>query len=105
MRPLEPGKNQGDNQGVAEPPPEVRADEAATGYAFPLKGGGTWPLPSHLLATLTTAHRDKDVPGELRRAAAWLACNPSRAKTAGGMPRFVQGWLDPKVKIYTRLGT
>ena len=50
-------------------------------------------MKSDLLATLTRAHPGKDVPGELDRAAAWLACNPTKGKTAKGMPRFLNGWL------------
>ena len=34
-----------------------------------------------------------DVPQELRAMAAWLISNPKNAKTASGMPRFINSWL------------
>ncbi len=51
--------------------------------------------------TFTTDERDRlaksfpdlDVEGEVRRAYAWIQANTSRRKTAGGMRRFLTGWL------------
>jgi hypothetical protein len=34
-----------------------------------------------------------DVPQALREMAAWLISNPKHAKTASGMPRFINSWL------------
>lgn len=34
-----------------------------------------------------------DVPQELRGMAGWLIGNPKNAKTASGMPRFINAWL------------
>lgn len=62
---------------------------------FPVKGTpGTWYL--------TQAKRDEwhetygdllNVDRELKRARQWLVDNPTKKKTAKGMPKFLSGWL------------
>ncbi len=61
---------------------------------FPCAGPG-----KHWRATLEQRGRwhagypTLDIPTEYRRAAAWLADNPTKRKTARGMPKFIGGWL------------
>lgn len=90
--PPEPGI-QGKNQGVGEPSEKshLGGDPMMT---FPIKGGGTWTMTPDLLTVLTRAHPGKSIPQELHRAAAWLVCNPTKAKTAAGMKRFLNGWME-----------
>jgi hypothetical protein len=68
-------------------------DENANGIAFPLKSDGEWKAPPSLLAELKTAFPHADLDGEMRKARAWLVSNPSKRKTAHGMPRFLNSWL------------
>jgi hypothetical protein len=90
------GGSEGGSKGgiLSEPRSESPPDDAPAAMSFATKGGGTWTMTPDLLALLTRAHPGKDVPQELHRAAAWLACNPAKAKTAAGMKRFLNGWME-----------
>lgn len=67
--------------------------EAEPLYAFPLKGGGWWPLDDGLLGELAASFPHVDLDSELRRAWAWVAADERRKKTARGMRRYLTGWL------------
>lgn len=63
---------------------------------FPVTGqgkDGKWNLTEPVLAPLMAAYPDTDVLAECRRALAWVAANPKRRKTAGGMPAFLTSWV------------
>ena len=46
-----------------------------------------------------------DVAQELRSALAWTLANPSKRKTARGMPRFLSAWLTRSaVDVYRSIG-
>lgn len=49
-------------------------------------------LQSHF-DQFTVLYPAVDVPQELRGMAGWLIGNPKNAKTASGMPRFINAWL------------
>jgi len=60
---------------------------------FPLKSGAEWEADGDLLRLLSGAYPRLNVLGELEKARAWLTVNPSRRKTARGMPRFLKTWM------------
>lgn len=91
--PPEPGKNQGSNQGVREDGDQARRGDD-TVMTFPTKVGGTWTMTAAFLAALVRDHPDVDVPHQLHQAAAWLIRKPARAKTAAGMRRFLNSWME-----------
>lgn len=66
---------------------------------YPCIGTGPprWWLTRSQIAEWQAAYPGIDVETECRRALAWLAANPSRRKTARGMPRFLLGWLSRSV--------
>jgi hypothetical protein len=56
---------------------------------LPIKGG-SYQLGTNVVDTLRKAYPDKDVDAELKKVKAWLLTNPTRLKTATGLPRFPQ---------------
>jgi len=54
----------------------------------------TWPLDASQVAAWATVYPNLDVLAECRRANAYIEANPSKRKTAGGMPRFLVAWLN-----------
>jgi len=61
---------------------------------YPCKGPvKEWAIPPSLYRDLVALYPDVDVLGELRKARAWIITNPTRRKTARGMPRFLNSWL------------
>lgn len=69
---------------------------------FPLRADqtpATWSPEPEFLAQLRLAYPDIHVKDELHRMLVWLQANPSRRKTAKGMPRFINGWLS-KESVY-----
>jgi hypothetical protein len=74
---------------------------------FPTVGGRrskdrSWTLTDALLTTFTNAFPGVDVPRECRAAHAWVVTNPTKRKTAGGMPDFLRRWLQ---KVQDRGGS
>lgn len=53
-----------------------------------------WALPDSKVAQYASTFDTLDVPGELRRAWQWILDNRAKRKTAGGMLRFLNAWLD-----------
>lgn len=82
---VEHGNEHGNERGTAT--------SVAEGVSFAIRGGVDWQLPGDLRATLAAAFPAVDLDGELAKAAAWCATEPSRRKTAAGMGRFLRGWL------------
>lgn len=68
---------------------QVEADAVMT---FPLRRG-TWDLPLGLARKLEAAYPQVDVPRSLDRALMWCEANPSKRKTATGMPAFLNRWM------------
>lgn len=67
---------------------------------FPVigKGDKTWPLTAAYVAELAGDYPGLDVLGECRSARAWCVANPTKRKTAKGMPAFLVNWLNRAVK-------
>lgn len=59
----------------------------------PVVGGKEIELDPKFLAELEVAYPAVDVPATLREIRAWCLANPTKRKTASGIPRFVNTWL------------
>lgn len=69
--------------------------EPAAWMWFPCVGTEKmWPLLGPQLQTWCELYPRLDIPAECNKAAAWLSADPSRRKTAKGMPRFLVGWFN-----------
>jgi len=65
---------------------------------FPCRGRtDTWLLTEAQVAEWQATFKGVDVVDECSRALAWLRANPSKQKTARGMPRFLVAWLNREV--------
>jgi hypothetical protein len=61
---------------------------------FPTNGNQkTWQLRQSLVDRWREAFPAVDIEAECRKALAWLESNPTKRKTANGMPRFLNSWL------------
>jgi hypothetical protein len=73
--------------------PKMPASEpTAEIEVFPTVGGGAFVLPEPQAEELTALFPTLDVAQELRSAKAWLVANPTKRKTAKGMPKFLTAW-------------
>lgn len=62
---------------------------------FPVDGKTrSWDLTQRHLEQFREAFPSLDVGGELRKARLYVTNNPAKRKTAGGMLRFLQAWLE-----------
>ncbi len=52
-----------------------------------------WSMPLAMYEQLQIAYPAVPVDAELRKVKAWLAANPTKKKTAKGMPRFINSWF------------
>lgn len=70
--------------------------ESPVVLVFPIVGPGmkSWALTEAHLADLQGDYPRIDVLAECRKAAAWAKANPSRQKTAKGMPAFLVNWIN-----------
>lgn len=53
-----------------------------------------WALTEDRVSDWETAYPNLDVRAQCRKAGAWLDANPTKRKTAVGMPRFLVNWLN-----------
>jgi hypothetical protein len=79
-------------------PKEPKEPQLASSFNFFLRNGKTWNLPQPLLDSMQEAHPGIDVEAEMRKAALWCQTNPGKAKTAAGMPRFLNSWIGRQAK-------
>jgi len=80
-----------DSKDSSEPP--SAASEPV--LVFPCVGQrAEWVLRTEHVTDWQALYPPLDVLAECRKALAWLHATPSRRKTAGGMPRFLVGWLN-----------
>lgn len=66
-------------------------------------GAGEWPLDEAQVETWGGLFPGLDVPGECRKALAWILATPGRRKTSKGMAKFLVGWFTRTVD--TRRGS
>jgi hypothetical protein len=61
---------------------------------FPVDGKtNTWDLLPAKVAELHDAFPSLDILGEAKKALGWVNADRARKKTAGGMPKFLFGWM------------
>jgi hypothetical protein len=89
---------QGTGTGSLRSPSGARATPSLGGgedvfLTMPCRGGGAFAITEAQVATWAAAYPTLDVPGELRRALAWLVANPAKHKTLKGTPSFCVRWL------------
>lgn len=87
-------------EGGSEPPGQSRLGlfkpEGPTLMSFPVVGQGPgtlWDLTEELAQELDAAFPSLVIEDECRAALAWILAEPGRRKTAGGMRKFLTGWL------------
>jgi hypothetical protein len=101
------GTGAGTGTGAEEggkPPLTPRPEPAVPGtglMSFPCVAGKNsdrteWHLTAELVETLQAAYPAVDVMAECKVANAWCTTNKSKRKTAGGMERFLNSWMERK---------
>lgn len=79
---------------TAKPSSTPNAEGELPVLVYPCDGRPpTWELVESQLAQWRDLYPSLDVDAECRSALAWVLAEPSRRKTARGMPRFIVGWL------------
>jgi len=81
--------------------PEVPASKPTTDEGFakhlptaPCSGPvKEWRVPTAKLEEWREAYSTLDVDAEIRKAIQWIKDNPTKKKTAGGMPAYIGKWL------------
>lgn len=75
--------------GRSGPPADLPPD------GFPVAGSpdGYWIPDETFLQGLEASYPSIPIQAELRAARSWILCNPTRRKTARGMPRFLNAWM------------
>lgn len=82
---------------------EQRQEQGAIHMVCPTVGKvKQWAMTDAHLTTLRDAFPNTDILGEARKAAAWIEANPTKRKTAKGMPAFLFTWLSRAVNSDTR---
>lgn len=61
--------------------------------SFPLRSGEEWKLSKEKLSELKQSFPSLDVEQQIRCARQWCIDNPTKRKTASGMPKFLSNWL------------
>jgi len=91
-----------DNRSAHGKPPDVESEpieEALFNVPCLGKGrakgeGNKFPVARQFVEQLEQAYPAVDVPGEILRAIAWCIANPRKIKTYGGVPRFLNSWME-----------
>jgi hypothetical protein len=60
---------------------------------FPVREGFMWEPSGKLWALICDFYDATFIADECKLALLWLTANPTRLKTARGMPRFLNAWL------------
>lgn len=80
-------------------PPPLAAPPSPPVLTFPTTGvTKTWNLAAAYVAELQIAYEAVDILAEARKALTWVNANPTRKKTAKGMPAFLVNWLNTSVR-------
>jgi hypothetical protein len=89
-----------EEKSCSEPPKPAASEPAATPPPPPVltipavgEGDQEWPLTQAKIDEWGEAYPGVDVLAECRKARQWCIDNPTRRKTAKGMPRFLSTWL------------
>jgi hypothetical protein len=92
-------REQGAGSNSSEPPeagaPSSKPSVEAIVLIFPTAGSpANWPLLKDQIEAWQSTFRGVDVSAECKVALEWCKANPTRQKTARGMPRFLFSWLE-----------
>lgn len=71
------------------------AEVPASVFDLPLPGKqGEWQVPQTLYEQLLPLYPSVSVMGEFAKMRGWLLTNPTKRKTARGLPAFIGNWLN-----------
>lgn len=79
-------------EGSSEPP-SAASEPPVLVFDCVGKGPRTWALTQSKIAEWQASYPSLDVPAEARKAWQWIVDRPTRRKTAGGMIRYLGGWM------------
>lgn len=65
-----------------------------SGILLPLMNGSAYDVPVDKIEMWQQAYLGVNVEQELRKMIAWLNSNPTRRKTARGVDKFINNWLE-----------
>lgn len=74
---------------------------------FPIQGGNWWALKQSKLDEYEATYPDAPdawIYQEMLRALQWLNDNPTKRKTAGGMPRYLGNWISSAMQKFRQGG-
>lgn len=77
---------------TASAPLEAACDDPVL-ITIPTVSDGDWPVTRSWVETMQPLYPAVDVMAQLRAVRAWSLSNPTRRKTASGMPRFLNRWM------------
>ncbi len=84
----------GDETGTEPPEDSELHEDSPVVETFPCDGKpDRFDVRQSLIDEFSELYPKLDVPSEVRESRAWILASPSRRKTAGGMRRFLTGWL------------
>lgn len=69
-------------------------DSGFSPYRFIIKSGDYWQLPNDLYGKLKETYTGIDVNHQLKAASIWCDTNRAKRKTADGMPKFLNSWMN-----------
>ena len=79
-------------------PSSTKTPEPVTEFRFPVvgdkSGDGTWSLPVRVREVLQRAYPCLVLDTEIGKAVAWCETNTAKRKTARGMPKFLNAWME-----------
>ena len=73
--------------------------EPMTKFTFIIKGDKWWTLTQKFYDELKKAYPQHDVDAELRKMVLWCRKNTRKRKSAGGMSRFILGWMNRSEEV------
>lgn len=80
------------NNGISSEPDKPAP--TGSGILLPLMNGSTYDVPIDKIEMWQQAYLGVNVEQELRKMIAWLNSNPTRKKTARGVDKFINSWLE-----------
>ena len=87
--------------------PSLEPPVALTEFDFPVVGDPeavTWTCPQTLFDLMAESYPNLDTTAVMRAARAWCIANCQNRKTAGGMPKFLNGWFSKEQNGKVRNG-
>ena len=88
-------KDEYSSEPAKTPPSEPPPPEPLSSWVFPVVGDKDipeWILPIRVLQILAESYPGIDLDEQLHKARAWCVTNPTKRKTATGMPKFLNTW-------------